>query len=614
MKKLTILFVLTFLVIQAFCQMYFPPEDFSGTNFPPDGWTIDNGGASATFLQGPMPLTTEPPCAYIETSSNLEVDDRLISPSVYLPDNMTAKLYAQLRGSVGYALAMYWDPDNEVRHYIEVSNDGGNTWDIVLDLDDQAAVQAAGASWPWPDWEWFDVAINIDAYAGDTIMFAYHHEKEHVPSGGGSFGVTNFGIWEDIENDIQLLAMDMPEYSVVDEEVEIGGTLKNIGTNDITSFDGEYRVDGVVAETFSISGINIQQFEDFDFIAGDPYTFTNVDNYDVELVITQVNVQPDPSPDNNSMTRHISVASGSTDRKPLFEMFTSSTCGTCPGGNETLDEVLFANPPESYSLVKYQMDWPGLGDPYYIEEGGTRKDFYGVGGIPHMFTNGKSLYSSYDFNQGYFNLASSEEAYVDITLDYDFDGINLSASFTADPMINIQNARGYFAIVEKTTYNNIGTNGETEFKNVLMAMMPDGYGDSTQLFDGVSETFTGSTNLLTTFIEEFEDLMIVVWLQDVNTQSVLQSESNDLQITTGIEEGANNTFNIYPNPNQGVFNVYGGAGSTLEISDMGGKLILRTLITDEFTKIDISNYEKGIYLAKLIANDNSINVKKIIVK
>ena len=438
----------------------------------------------------------------------MEIDDRIISPAIELPEGSEAKFYAQLRGSVGYALAMYWDPDNEVRYFVEISTDGGNNWAILLDMDNQQNVLAAGASWPWPDWTWFDIVLDLSKYAGETVHIAFHHEKEFVPTGGGSYGITNMGIWEDTQDDIELLSMEMENYSLINNPVDITGTLKNLGNNVVTSFEGEYLIDGVMAEEFSVSGINLGTFESYTFTAGDPATFSEVDIYDIELIITKVNGVEDSSPENNVQTHIISIASETVERKPFFEVFTSSTCSSCLQGNENLDAVLNNNPNE-FSLVKYQLDWPGSGDPYYIEDCGVRVDYYGVGGVPTMFTNGFDNYYPGNFTQADFNSALNEDAYVELDLSYVFDGLNVDASATVDPNINIENASTHFAVVEKTTYNNIGTNGETEFHNVLMKMMPDGNGSSFNMAAGSPQNFTESANLLTTFIEEFDDLMIV---------------------------------------------------------------------------------------------------------
>lgn len=596
-----------------FAQVYLPPQDFSGDDFPPEGWTIENGGDDNTFEPGPMPITNEPTCTWVETSANMTIDDRIISPEIILPDDMTAKLYAQLRGSVGYAIAQYWDPDNEVRYFIEVSTDGGTTWTAVLDLDDQSSVSAAGVGWPWPDWTWFDVAIDMSDYAGETVQICFHHEKEFVPTGGGSYGITNIGIWEDIENDVQTVSIDMPNYSVMNNAVEIGGVFKNIGSNTVTSIEGEYRIDGEVAETFTIDGLNISPFATYSFDAGDPANFSSVDIFDVELEITKVNTVDDPSPDNNVKAHVISVASEAVDRKPLFEVFTSSTCGPCVDANINLTNLLANNADSTYSLVKYQVDWPGNGDPYYIEDNGIRVDYYDISGVPSLISNGQKVNNVYLFSQTDFNNASNQEAYVDFSLSHSFDGLNVSASLTSNSKINIDDVSVHFVVVEKTTYNNTGSNGETEFHHVVMAMLPDGNGTSTFLEDGATETYTASANLITTFIEEFDDLMIVAWMQDNMTHDILQSESHDLYLTTGIESAKNQSVHIFPNPGNGMFSLKGAKNSFVEVSDMSGRIVYTQKFTHDQSNMDLSNFQEGIYLVKISRENAVIAIEKLII-
>ena len=613
MKRHVLTILTIAIVFTASSQVYLPPQDFSDEDFPPEGWTIENGGDDNTFEQGPMPATTQPPCAWIETSANMTIDDRIISPEITIPTGSEAKLYAQLRGSVGYALAMYWDPDNEVRYFIEVSTDGGSNWDAVLDLDDQASVIAAGTSWPWDDWNWFDVTIDMSAYAGETVQVAFHHEKEFVPTGGGSFGITNFGVWEDIENDAQLLALEMADYAVMGNDVEIEGNLKNIGSNNITSFEGEYLINGEVAETFTVTGIDLSPFETYSFSAGNPAIFNAVEIFEVELVITKTNGEDDNSPENNTLMQEISIASTSVSRKPLFEMFTSSTCGPCVDANINLDAVLGNNDDSTYSIVKYQVNWPGNGDPYYIEDNGIRVDYYGVSGVPRLFSNGDGVDNVYMFNQSGFNAATNLEAYVNLNLEHTFDGLNVVASAIVDPKLNIEDASVFFAVAEKTTYNNVGSNGETEFHNVMMAMMPDGNGTSTGFSAGATTSYSGSSNLITTFIEEFDDLKLVCWVQDNHTKAILQSASYDLDITTGISDEMDADITIYPNPNNGVFVIIGAQGNKIEVSDITGKIIYNLHMFDNIGTIDMSDFENGIYLIKIIRGETILSIEKLII-
>ncbi len=302
------------------------------------------------------------------------------------------------------------------------------------------------------------------------------------------------------------------------------------------------------------------------------------------------------------MSKEISIASETVPRKPLFEMFTSSTCAPCFYGNETLDGVLFANPDSTYSLVKYQVNWPGAGDPYYIEDCGIRVDYYEVMAVPTLITNGKELYYASDFTQSDFNQVSDEEAYVEMTMEHTFDGLNVTASVTVNPRINIEDASVHIAVVEKTTYNNTGSNGETEFHNVLMDMIPDANGTSTDLVAGVIATYTGSTNLSTTFIEEFDDLMLVGWVQDNHTKSILQSESYDLNIVTGVNVEKDANINIFPNPTSGIINLKAKDAFEVVVFNQSGRIIINEKLNENQTILDLSDLSNGVYLLKLKTN------------
>jgi len=200
-----------------------------------------------------------------------------------------------------------------------------------------------------------------------------------------------------------------------------------------------------------------------------------------------------------------------------------------------------------------------------------------------------------------------------MSVSYVFDGLNVSATVDVDPKINIEDASVHMAIVEKTTYNNTGTNGETEFHNVIMAMMPDGNGTATALSDGVAVTFNGDVNMITTFIEEFDDLKIVAFVQDNLTKAILQSESHDLEITSDIENLKHMSVSIFPNPGNGIFTIKGVKDARLEVNSLNGQLIHEERFSSD-TVVDLSSQEKGVYLLEIFSNEELIKVEKLIIQ
>jgi hypothetical protein len=216
-------------------------------------------------------------------------------------------------------------------------------------------------------------------------------------------------------------------------------------------------------------------------------------------------------------------------KKGLFEMFTSSTCDPCVAGNANLDNILGNNPGE-YSLIKYQMNWPTGGDPYYTAQGGVRRDYYGISGIPDLRVNSVSedaaAFSQADFDQ-YASLVTNMD--IDVTASIQATGI-ITINATINTTINYAaGLKAYIVVVEKTTEGNYKWNGETEFHKVMMVMLPGAEGTTLgALTSGTPVQLSQNCDMNTTFMEEPTDLAVIVFVQDDSNKEVFQSEMVDV--------------------------------------------------------------------------------------
>ncbi|MBN1199715.1 MAG: T9SS type A sorting domain-containing protein [Bacteroidales bacterium] len=216
-------------------------------------------------------------------------------------------------------------------------------------------------------------------------------------------------------------------------------------------------------------------------------------------------------------------------KKAIYEIFTSATCDPCFAANANMEYIFSTNPGE-YSLIKYQMNWPTGGDPYYTPQGGDRKEYYGVVSIPDLFVN------SIDNDPTTFTQALFDQ-YAALLTNM---SIGVTASILADGMITVNanlqpeanfNAglKAHIVVVEKTTVGNYKWNGETEFHNVMMVMLPGSSGTTLgALTNGTPVPLTQTYDMNTTFMEEPTDLAVVVFVQDDNTKEVIQSEMADV--------------------------------------------------------------------------------------
>tara|TARA_Y100000748_G_scaffold298387_1_gene293604 strand:- start:581 stop:1462 length:882 start_codon:yes stop_codon:yes gene_type:complete len=84
--------------------------------------------------------------------------------------------------------------------------------------------------------------------------------------------------------------------------------------------------------------------------------------------------------------------------KILMELFTSTTCGPCLPQNSTLNRYLdptsnvyTSDLADHWIVLRYHVWWPSSGDPYYDWNPNpiiNRENYYDVGFVPHMYTNG----------------------------------------------------------------------------------------------------------------------------------------------------------------------------------------------------------------------------------
>jgi len=58
------------------------------------------------------------------------------------------------------------------------------------------------------------------------------------------------------------------------------------------------------------------------------------------------------------------------------------------------------------------MDWPSPGDPYYTEEGGIRKTYYGISAVPNIVGNGEVFSASMSNVNNFYNEAIELQGFV----------------------------------------------------------------------------------------------------------------------------------------------------------------------------------------------------------
>ena len=545
------------------------PRIATTPSFKGNGWIGINGSALSTSWYNPA-----------SAANDWMVTESLAIPAASDPNNRVLLVWYEQASNVTY-------PDGyEV--YIGTTDQtvASFTNKIVTVLPAQTS--AAGGF----------KSFDLTAYAGQSIFVAF---RNNTNDGEILFiddvAVAEYGPRNMVPTDINNLV-----YNPVGN-ITIKGTMANRGWETVTNFKFNYSIDGGPAQTSTATG-NLKTFVSSQFSSTIPYAGTQ-GKHTLSLWADQVNNDTTiVAEDSLSLDFYVYDATQATGRTPLIETFSSSTCPPCKQGNETLAAAVAAAP-EKPILLKIQQDFPGTGDPYRTTETVSRRGYYGINSIPDTRLDGNTwVGNTNSITTTIINNSFSRPGLANINADYSIDVANQSVSITGSLTPTVDLISGCFfnvAILEGQTDNNIKTNGETVFKHIIKKFYPDENG----LFaDGVPEgekidfeylyTFPGkyrlpSDGLVANIInldtehsvEEFEDLEVVVWLENRRDQFVMNS-AEAAEGTSTKNELTLEVFSLFPNPTTDLATMKIGLKDALEgtiqISDMSGRILTNKVL------------------------------------
>lgn len=389
-----------------------------------------------------------------------------------------------------------------------------------------------------------------------------------VTSGDPStFIVYEFNYGTQLQYDVSTLSIDLPKYVKNNTQVTISGKLRNLGSETIKNLKINYTVDDGLVVSRQLTDLNIEPGEMYTFTHPTPWTVPAAEkNYTIEVWASDINGQKDENEKNDRVKATVTASSSMVTRKPLFEVFTSSTCPPCKPGNEKLTSVLNQFP-NKWTVVKYQYYFPGVGDPYCTAECMDRGSYYGgINSVPRLLIDGQWNDNPNSMAANIFNQFYNQPCFVTINGQAKIENKSVELTGSVVSGIDLTGTQTlYLAVVEKVTKKNATTNGETEFYYVMKKMLPNANGIAVgtltkgKSFDfNQNFTFPGNYRLPVNTadsikiysehsVEEFKNLTVVMWLQNDQTKEVYQSEFS--QIITSVDEYSNSFLvNLYPNP------------------------------------------------------------------
>lgn len=469
-------------------------ESFDGTTMPA-GWSVAGLGLGNWSVSPTNNAGGAANEMHLTWSPQFNGLSRLVTPAVDLTG------INSLVFSFKHALDNY--TGNNIIG-IATTSDGGTTWN-------EAWSQGYNTSNSWT----VSQEISTPDMGQANVQFCIFFN-------GNSYNINDW-YFDDImvftlENlDLAITSPTLPDF-IGSGETAFGINVFNFGATTVTSVEATYEVEGMepITETFEVEIPSLGS----ETLIFPTTTLLSPGTYNVAYSINLVNGQEDDVLDNNTAEKAVFAAIGTAERIPMIEHFSSSTCGPCVSVNTQMLNFCNNNPGR-FTYTKYQMNWPGNGDPYYTAEGGTRRDYYGVNAVPQCFLDGEDQgYAA--VQQTVFDQHAERTAFVDIRGSFVVEGNTINIKADIIPFIDAD-ARVFVSVNEKETHNNVGGNGETSFHHVFMKMLPDAQGTTVNLVTCEPQHFEFTQDMSGTHVEEMSDLEVSIWVQNYDSKEMFNS-------------------------------------------------------------------------------------------
>jgi hypothetical protein len=564
-------------------------------------WSLNSGSTSSTLTGPSDDLTGGGNYIFIETSSPRVAGDQAVMYSENIDINTILapelRFFSHMFGATIADLT------------IEISDNGGLSYNnIFTKSGDQGDV-------------WVEEIVPIAGYSG-TVFFKI------TGSVGSSFtgdiAIDNFEVREGPQNDLGVVLADLPSASTGCEgdSSYVTVTIVNFGYQPQSGFTIQYTLNGIpVIETISntlqpgdslihIFSVPVDLTQDgsysFDFTTNLPND-DNTTNDAFGSTLTFENYFT-PAPPNvindtvcvNSLTPKGTsaklIASGNSTAN--FEWFDSAGNYLASGDTLFTDTI---NTITSYFVSSKELAPGNIGAP-------TNNFGAGSGGFDNLFPNGLvfNVYSDltidsvtiYPDGPGTIQIKIVNIIGATIYSNFYTIGQNINPGSKLKVPIgqNITAGNGYIIEVSFVNSGNLSL-----YRNTINASYPYNYSNIASIISSTN----GST-----------DSYFYFYNWDISTISCSSEKSEAvvyIDQCVGIEKINYSSFNIYPNPNNGCFEINfinPSLNTKIEIFDLAGKIIHKKMIINEVNYINLNKFSSGFYLVNAIQN-GKISTKKL---
>lgn len=488
---------------------------------------------------------------------------------------------------------------------------------------------------------WNNHVISLPAAVlGSTIYIAFHH----ISMDESLLHIDNVTVQEVYPNDISLESLNVDRF-VEAGMVTIAGQVKNVGADNITSFDITWD-DG--------SGPNSQTFTTT-ITSGSTYNFSHSTQlnavggtwYDIDVTAT---LAGDGDVTNNDATTWVSAVTEKVDKNTIGEEKTGTWCGWCPRGAVALEDMEATA--EFIGVAVHN------GDPMTVTSYDSNIGLYVPGGYPGAGVDRVETGDPTDFpsmhaarvnevSPASISVSATQSgSNIEITVSADFVGPIQAGDFRLGCIITEDNVTGTASGYAQANYYDGGGAGaldgaghdwttagnpvpadEMEYDHVARALGGNAINGSSGTLPGTIAAGSTESHTYTIAVDpswNLDNCHFVGFIADAESGEILNAASSSSY--TGNVGIVNNetSFDVqlFPNPTSDISNlkltIMEAGDVNITIYNAMGDLVYTNSnqqleAGQYYFPIQVSDYAAGVYTIKTTVNEE-IAVKKLFVK
>lgn len=452
-------------------------------------------------------------------------------------------------------------------------------------------------------------------------------------------------------DEISLISFDMDQYTL-QGGVDITGTVENLGSNAITSFDVIWN-DGLGDQTYTVTGVNIPSQGTYDFTHGTQANMTAGTDYTIDVSVAMTG---DVITSNNSLQGSTHALSLIPTKYVVGEEKTGTWCQWCPRGAVGL--ATMESEPRFIGIAVHD------GDPMEVASYNGSIGTYVPGGYPRggvdrvtdgnpinfdlMFAEIESTVAPCEVlwqNMVYNESSQMIEIECEVAFYGNIDGnYRLSAVVTENNVIgdgtnnwnqvNAYDGQGAGAMTDPVSGFEWGTAGSPVnpndfggYDHVAVALSDDDIlGDAGSLPAGTVPmgNYTHKfADIPVSVLEDYGEAHVVIMIVNSSTGEIVNALSGGWHYV-GLEENElDHEFMLYPNPSSGdvnmVFNLTEAEMVNISVVNMLGEVVMNTGDTQRSAgehklMINGDDFSNGVYFVNMSIGDQIVTKKLIMSK